>query len=140
MSEGNVEVMRRGYAAAGTLLTLGKPDDLEAWFADFASPEFEYVPSGGTIGLESSFRGVDGFRRFLRSFWESFEDVRIEPEELSWNGDAVLAQVRFCGKGRQSGAEVNMTLFGLWTFRGERVVRGEGFLSREDLLEAAGPP
>jgi ketosteroid isomerase-like protein len=50
----------------------------------------------------------------------------------------VLAVVTFRASGKQSGAEVNMEVFQLWTFRDRKVIRGHGFFDRAEALEAAG--
>jgi ketosteroid isomerase-like protein len=50
----------------------------------------------------------------------------------------VLAVITFRGRGRQSGVEVNMEFFQLWTFDDGKVIRGQGFLDRDEALEAAG--
>jgi len=52
--------------------------------------------------------------------------------------DSVLAVINFRGRGKASGAEVNIELFQLWTFRDGKIIRGQGFFDREEALEAAG--
>ena len=42
------------------------------------------------------------------------------------------------GRGKQSGVETSWTYFQLWTVRDGKLVRGQGFTSRVDALEAAG--
>jgi uncharacterized protein len=130
MSQENVEIVRRAY---------------ERWnrrdfgfVMDLAASEFEYVPGGGVVGLSGSFRGPEGFMRFLERFWEEFDEAHAEPQEFIETGNSVLAVITFRGRGRQSGVEVNMETFHLWTFRDGKVIRGQGFLDREAALEAAG--
>ena len=50
----------------------------------------------------------------------------------------MLAVINFPGRGKQSGAEVNMEVFQLWTFRDGKVIRRQGFFDREEALGAAG--
>ncbi len=107
------------------------------WVTDLAASEFEYVP-GGVVGLSGGFRGPEGFMRFLEQFWEEFDEAHAEPQEFIEAGDSVLAVITFRGRGRQSGVEVNMESFQLWTFRDGKVIRGQGFFDREEALEAAG--
>jgi ketosteroid isomerase-like protein len=78
--------------------------------------------------------------RFLEQFWEDFDEAHVEPQELIDAGDSVLAGLTFRGRGKQSGVEVNMEVFQLWTFRDGKVIRGQGFFDREEALEAAGLP
>ncbi len=65
--------------------------------------------------------------RFLEQFWEGFDEAHAEPEEFIEAGDSVLAVINFRGRGKQSGAEVSMEFFQLWTFRDGKVTRGHGF-------------
>ena len=130
MSEENVEIIRRSYER-------WNQGDF-GWAMELAGPEFEYVTAEGIPGLTGGFRGRDGFMRFLEQFWEQFDEPRAEPQEFIEAGDSVLAVVTFRASGKQSGAEVNMEVFQLWTFRDGKVIRGHGFFDREDALEAAG--
>jgi ketosteroid isomerase-like protein len=129
MSEENVESIRRAY---------------ERWnqgdfgWATLAAPGFEYQTSGAAPGLSGRYQGLEGFMRFLEQFWEEFDEARVEPQELIDTGDDVLAVTSFRGRGRQSGVEVNMEVFQLWTFDDGKVIRGQGFADREEALEAAG--
>jgi ketosteroid isomerase-like protein len=127
MSEEDVEIIRRAY---------------ERWnqgdfgWTDRIAPGFEYVPAP-LVGLSDAPQGLDGFIRFLEQFWGEFDEPRAEPQELIETGDGVLAVITFRGKGRQSGVEVNMEVFQLWTVRDGKVVRGQGFFDRAEALEAA---
>ena len=128
MSQENVDSIRRAY---------------ERWnrrdfgWATLAAPGFEYE-AGGAVGASGSFRGLEGFMRFLEQFWEEFDEAHVEPQELIDAGDSVLAATSFRGRGKQSGVEVNMEVFQLWTFRDGKVIRGQGFFDREEALDAAG--
>ena len=131
MSEENVEVVRRGYAA----FNRGDIDDI---VADVA-PDFEYVPPAGVIpGVIGVYRGPDGFKQWSGAFWGEFDDAHIEVHEFVDAGDQVLATLTVRGRGKQSGAESSWTLWELWTVRDGRLVHGQGITSRDEALEAAG--
>ncbi len=139
MSQENVEVVRRAYELFNDAAARRGFSHLDLrWLEEMVAPEFEYVASGSVPGLAGDFRGVEGFRHFLESFWKDFDDARTTPQELIDAGAAALAVVNFHGRGSQSGAEVEMTVFQLWSFRDGKVVRGRGFFNREEALEAAG--
>jgi ketosteroid isomerase-like protein len=139
MSEENLDAVRRAYELFNETAERRERSDLDMqWFAEFAAPEFEYIAGAGIPGLAGDFRGIHDFVGFLDDFWGNFDEARTDVVELIEADDAVLAVVNFHGKGAQSGATVEMTVFQLWTFRGDKAVRGEGFLSREDALQAAG--
>jgi ketosteroid isomerase-like protein len=130
MSQENVEVVRRAYKAFNR-------GDLEAMFAD-AAPEFEYVATGAIPGAGGVYRGPEMFRQFLGQWWGEFDEPRVEVHELIEARDQVLAFLTFRGHGKQSGVETNWSLWQLWTVRDGEVVRGQGFTSREEALEAVG--
>ena len=131
MSQENVEIVRRAYERWNQGDFGG---DLEK---NLFAPGFEYLPAP-VVGLGETIQGLDGFMRFLEQFWEDFNGAHVEPQELMEAGDRVLAVVTFRGKGRQSGVDVNMEVFQLWTLCEGKVVRGQGFREREEALEAAG--
>jgi uncharacterized protein len=123
----NVETMRRGYEALNggdlsEVLALLHPD-LE-WQEDSASPE---------AGVH---RGRDTFERFLRSWLESFDDFRIEPEEIIEEDDRLIALVRQSGKGRASGIGLEVRIAHVWTVKDGRAVRWRSFPSRERALQS----
>jgi ketosteroid isomerase-like protein len=130
MSREPVEVVRRGYEAFNR-------GDLEGMFAD-AAPEFEYVATDAIPGAGGVYRGPEDFRKFLDRWWGEFDQPHVEVHELIDAGDRVLASVTFRGHGKQSGAEADWTLWQLWTVRGGKFVRGQGFTSKGEALKAAG--
>jgi hypothetical protein len=79
-----------------------------------------------------------GLHALSGAVWEEFDEAQVEPQELIDTADGVLAVMTFRGRGRQSGVEVNMEVFQLWTFEDGKVIRGQGFADREGALEAAG--
>ena len=62
--------------------------------------------------------------------------------ELVEAGDRVLAAVALRGRGKQSGVEggveASWDVWHLWTFHNGKVVRGQGFTTRDEALEAGG--
>ena len=65
MSEENVEIMRRAYAAFNR-------GDIDGMVADVA-PDFEYVPAAGVIpGVMGVYRGPEGLKRWREAFWGEF--------------------------------------------------------------------
>ena len=130
MSQENVEILRGATEA----FNRGDP---EAWVAVLA-PEFEYTASGAVVGIGGTYRGAEGFRRFLASFWDEFDEPNAEIRDLIEAGDQVLAAVSFRGRGKQSGIAASWDLWQLWTLREGKAVRGQAFTSEEEALEAAG--
>ena len=131
MSRENVELVRRAYEAFNR-------GDLDGMVADFA-PTFEYASTGAIPGAGGVYRGQDGMRQFLGWLWNDFESPRAEIGELIEAGDQVLAELTLRGRGKQSGVEAGWDVWQLWTLHDGKMVRGEGFTSREEALEAARP-
>jgi hypothetical protein len=129
VSEENVEIIRRAYQ---------RWNRRDSGWATVVAPEFEYVASAAFVGLGGGHRGLEGFTRMLEQFWGEFDEAHAEPQEFIEAGDSVLAVITFRGSGKQSGVEVNMEVFQLWTLRDGKVVRGQGFSDRDEALEAAG--
>ena len=130
MSQENVEVVRRAFDA----FNRGDPKGM---VADFAQ-NFEYVTTGTIPGARGSYGGPEAWTGFAGWIWSEFEGPRVEIRELIESGDQVLAAVTLRGRGKQSGVETTWDLWHLWTVQDGKVVHGQGFVSREEALEAAG--
>ena len=128
MPEGNVEIVRRLYEAmndqdAGAAIELTDPD--VEWVAD---PRLGMGP----------LLGRDAVIGFFQDQANTFEDLSVEVERLSEAGDNVLAFLRVTGRGRASGAAIDISIGHVWVLRDGAVVRGEGFGDRDEALRAAG--
>jgi ketosteroid isomerase-like protein len=136
MSQENVEIVRRIYAAATRR-------DAAAVFALY-DPEVELDAS--RIGVSNrpsgadAYHGHDGLRDFFREWHEAWGEVEYDYEELIDAGEQVIAVVTRHARGRASGIEVVRPFTLLWTLRDGRVVRVVWFLTREEAFEAAGLP
>jgi ketosteroid isomerase-like protein len=130
MSQQNAGILRRAIEA----FNRGDPD---AWVAVLA-PEFEYTATGAVVGVRGTYRGAEGFKQFLNSFWDEFDEPSAQLGELIAEGDQVLASVIFRGRGKHSGIPTSWNLWQLWRLRNGKVVHGQAFRSKEEALEAAG--
>ena len=131
MSEENVELVRQAIATFNQ-------GDVEGSFAGVIAPEFEYIPTGKVPGAEGVYRGPEGWRRFLEFFWSEFDHARIEILDLVATGDQVVAAQTFRGRGKKSGVETAWDLWQVWTLRDGKAIRGQGFTTESEALEAAG--
>jgi ketosteroid isomerase-like protein len=97
-------------------------------------PVLQVVGLGGGV-----YRGHEGLRSFFREWHEAWERIEYDFEDLiDASGDRVISVVTRRGRGRASGAEVELPLALVWTIRNEKVVRVVWFPSREEALEAVG--
>jgi len=130
MSEQDVELVRRGLEAFSH-------GDVEEMLS-YADPELEFHSAivGGAEG--NVYRGHEGFRRWYADSFESFEELRNEWSEFRDLGDRVLALGHVKARGRESGVELNSPMGWVITVRHGKVVKAQGFLGRDDAIEAAG--
>jgi ketosteroid isomerase-like protein len=128
MSEENVEIVRRAIEAYGH-------EGLDGTLR-FYDPEIEWTSTGDYIEAANS--GHDGLRRYLGTMEDEFEDLRIEPVELIDAGERVISSVRFTGRGKTSGAPVEMTLISVGSVRDGLINRVRNYPSMAEALEAAG--
>jgi ketosteroid isomerase-like protein len=117
MSQENVEVVRRVYSSW--------PDPDLAASAGLVHPDV-VIDLSRNVFNPGIHRGLDGFRRFLEQVDEMWQNFRITPEEFLDAGDNVFVAYRISGKGRGSGIETEMRLFGVWTLREGRVLETAG--------------
>jgi ketosteroid isomerase-like protein len=129
MSEENVEVLRRGYAA----LAKGGVDQM----LELTDPEFELITPASLASEPGTFRGHDGVRAWFASFDGVMEGVQLEGRTFTAFGDRVLVETVLRARGRATGIDTEQRAFLVWTVRDGLVVRGEAFAEREDALEAA---
>ena len=114
MSQENAEFVRTFYA----MIDRG---DAEAW---------DLLPRDFVIDLSRRLidpvilRGPDEMRAFYRDLGEPWVGgAKLEVEELIDAGHQVLVLIRFGGRGKMSGAEVEAVVWNLWTFRDGEPVR-----------------
>jgi ketosteroid isomerase-like protein len=130
MSEENVEIVRRAFDAY-------ERGDVDQALADFAA-DCEYIASGAIPGRTGVFRGPEGYREFIDWLRSEFDDAHAEVIELIAVRETVVVGSTLRGRGRQSRASVEFTFWQVWTVHDGEVVRGQGFLTRDEALEAAG--
>jgi SnoaL-like domain len=122
---------RQGYAAANR-----RDFDLLLTGLD---PGIEYHPSEAwLIDFDPLYHGHDGYLEVWRGLLGSFEDARLDPEELLDLGDRFLVTTQMSGHGVGSGVSTSQPHFQLFTLRRGLVIRQDDFVDRALALEAAG--
>jgi ketosteroid isomerase-like protein len=119
-------------------------DGYEAWnkrefdvLAEVLDPEIEWQP--GVVAPEGGVhRGADGFKRFVDSWLESFDEFHIRPELLVQAGDRVAIVARQTGRGHGSGIELEARVVHVWTIRDGRAVGWWGPRTLDEALAALG--
>ena len=138
MSQENVEIVRRNYAALVDALEGG--GFKTSRFLDWVDPEIDWQGPREFPDLAEPRVGPEGVRDYVRVLFEAIEDYRMIPEEFIDAGDdRVLVFSREAGRGRGSGAEViTQPTAHLWTLRDGKAVRMRSYWKRGEALEAAG--
>jgi ketosteroid isomerase-like protein len=130
MSEENVEVIRDSIAA----MNEGDYGRAMGHLADDVVFEAPAGIRGGT------FRGREAVSEWFADWFRIFDsNVHTDIREIAEIGDdGVFAVSAVRGRGRGSGVDVGETFAYLYWLREGKVTRMEGYLSREEALEAAG--
>jgi uncharacterized protein len=131
MSNPNVELLRPIYAE---------------WSRGNWAPRFAVYAADYEWGWSDEFLDFGGVVRDdnedkserLRGWLSQCKDWRCEAERFVGEGDTVVALTRYQGRGKTSGAAVNVEGAHVWTFRDGKVIRLVVYSSRRAALEAAG--
>jgi ketosteroid isomerase-like protein len=134
MSAANVEIVRRVYdavARSDTATVLG-----------FYHPDVEWdaarTPVGDVMG-PGVYRGHEGLRRWFREWYEAWENVEDDCEELIDAGSGrVISVTTVRARGRTSGVVIEQRRAAIWTISDRKVVHVVWFPTGEEALEAAG--
>src|ERR1700704_3460942 len=101
MSQENMELMRRWLVAFG--------NDEEV-FRELTHPEIEWAPFEDKHTVSY---GLAGALRIRAAWLDAWTEHRLEIEDmLDGRGEDVVATVHVIGRGRESGAEVDVRLYG----------------------------
>ena len=130
MSQVNVELHRRAAVAYNA-------HDVEAFIA-FFDPSIELHSAFAALAGDV-YHGHDGMREYFRDLEDAWGDeIRGEVEAFFDLGEHTLAFYRLLGRGRQSGAEVAMSLAQVIRWRDGLVVYFKVYAHREDALSDLG--
>ncbi len=102
---------------------------------ELAHPEIELIRPGGQLPM----RGAPAMRAWMEP--DALEDQRIEPREFRCNGDRVLVRQHTRARGAESGIELDVDTWVVWTFDDDGLARrAESFLIHQEAkaVEAAG--
>src|SRR5689334_13668871 len=112
MSQENVEVVRRVYEASVRR-------DSEAVLALYDPDVVVDVTHGavGEVAGRTVHHGHDGLRTFFRAWYEAWETIEPDLQDLiDARGHVVSVEITR-GRGRASGIEVELEQYGVWTIQ-----------------------
>jgi uncharacterized protein len=130
MSQENVEIVRE-------MATRFATGDRGAWREVFAE-DVIWDTSATTTPQAGVYEGHAGIERFFIDWLGAWEDPVVETLDLIDAGDSVISVFRWTARGRTSGVETEMTMFGVYDLEGGRILRFRQYESRDAALEAAG--
>jgi ketosteroid isomerase-like protein len=109
--------------------------DYEAWIELF-DEDCEFRPLRAQLERQA-YRGHDGLRQFEQDLTEDWERVRFALNEVREVGDQVVLLARFHGRGRASGAEVDIPIGVVARVREGKVAEARMFSDPDEALKAA---
>ena len=131
MSEENVEVVRRAYAAFNR-------GDADAFVA-LARPDVEWEDAMFWSQGSKVFRGREELRDWFAQIREPWESVEIAADEIHEAGsDRVMAGLAVAARGAGSGAETKLQVWQVFWFIEGLTAKRRVFRDRAEALEAAG--
>ena len=130
MSQENVEVVRR-------MLDAFNRGDVDGVIATFDEGCLLEEPGEMPDSPSRGFRGHDGIREWMANLRE-VAGVRFEPRSFTTGGDAVVSELAAHGQGQGSGVPFEWTTFAALRMSNGKIARAQGFLSRDEALEAVG--
>ena len=129
MSQGNVEIVQRLFRAFEKGLDAA---------AEFWDPEVDWRAIEGAPDDVGIIKGPAALRHYYEQWYEAFDDLSAEPEELIDADGKVVAVVHVIGRMTDSEATVDMRLAIVYSLKDGRVIRGREYATRDQALEAAG--
>jgi ketosteroid isomerase-like protein len=130
LSQENVDRILAGYEAINR-------GDLDAAVGGL-SPDFALRPPP-VLPDPDVYRGPDEVRQFWQTWIDTFDDFRIEVEEVIDAGERIVVMAAVAGKGKDSGAEVRSPSFAhVWTLQGHEASSMEALPNRATAVETLG--
>ena len=127
-----MEVMRETFDAWNR-------GDIDAWLGMWDEEAEFYLPRAQLEGVASGFHGAEGLRGLvaeLAEVWESYP--RMDLVETRDAGDQVMGLIRFRGRARASGVELDLPMGAVAVIRNKKILYCRFFSDPYDALKAVG--
>ena len=128
MAESILERLRAGYGA-------WNEDDLDKTL-DFLAEDVEWLTSASFPGTRPVYSGHDGFRQFWQHLHEPWDDVHVEIESYTREGEVAILRIRFHGTSKASGVSVDLPWFQAVVIEDDLIKRSALDRTVGDALEA----
>jgi ketosteroid isomerase-like protein len=142
MSQENVELLKGILGAYegvdfAALMRDTDPADLRAAFEAVYHPDIE-VTWVDTNPNPGPYRGIDEAMRAFEEWFESFDEFFMRPTEYLDAGDKVVVTFVTPGRGKDSGAQVEMTVYCVIAVKDGKIASYREYSTKADALKAAG--
>ena len=113
--------------------------DMDALF-EFYAPDIVWDMSHSDVPEQGVYHGHDGVRTFFQDWaFEPFDEYYAHAEQFWDAGSCVVVRVRQGGRGRGSGAPVEMPrVWQVYDLRGGKAVRVAVYPTEREALDAVG--
>ena len=122
-----LERIRAGYGA-------WNEDNLDKTL-EFLAPDVEWHTSASFPGTRPLYHGHDGFKEFWAHLHEPWENVHVEIESYTREGEVAILRIRFHGTSKASGVSVDLPWFQALVIDGDLVTRSALDRTVGDALE-----
>jgi ketosteroid isomerase-like protein len=140
VSEENLALVRRNYEAINALGRTGDefvdPEELAPDLWASLAPDFE-LHGRPDVPDQTTYRGREASKEFWRMLQQTFAELRWEPREFTDLGHAVVVETRIVAQGRGSEVRIEADETDVFWFRDGKIVRLQGFPTKEEALAAA---
>ena len=130
MSQENAEI--RNEAVRRFVAAFEDDDDS---FRDTLHPAIEWYPIEEN---HTPTRGVEAAMWNRNQWLDTWEEHRLDVEEVIEDRDSVVALIHIQARGKASGVEVDVRFYAQIKVRDGKIVRRQGFSDPSQALEAAG--
>jgi ketosteroid isomerase-like protein len=134
MAGDDVELVRRGLEAINRMLARREVDRAlihELWTEDCV------LRPSGILPESAEMHGPDGIVRFIENQMEAFDPLEAEALEFIDAGEKVVVPLRFGGRARYTGMDVQFSVVHVVSVRGGKLARTDMYRERAEALAAA---
>ena len=135
MSRENVGFVRRALDALNSMLVRREVDRSlieELWTEDCV------LRPSGILPESSEMHGHDGVAKFIENQMEAFDPLQARPLELIDAGERVVVPLRFGGRARYTGMDVEFAVVHVVSVRDGKLARTDMYREKDEALAAAG--
>ena len=104
-------------------------------FEALLHPDIEWFPIDENYGR---LHGIEAALRNRNEWLDAWEEHRFDVAEVAAEGDSVLLAIQITGRGKTSGAEVDLRFYAHVRLRDDKVAYIYDYEDRADALEAVG--